>query len=95
MPDLRVGHTFPSGLPAPQFKISLDKYLPSASDIEVATASGCYAGAPSLCSCSELVSKGVIKSIDDCTMSAAVKACQSGACSHSGLPEAQQVEQAK
>jgi len=42
----------------------------------------CYPGSMALCSCSELIKKGIIKSIDDCTQTMAVDACKSGQCAH-------------
>lgn len=44
----------------------------------------CSVGSEDLCGCSELISAKVIPSFDECTQSAAVAACKSGACSHSG-----------
>merc|ERR1712216_429398 len=45
----------------------------------------CSVGGAGLCSCSELIAKKIIKSIDDCTQEAAMKACSDGRCSHSEL----------
>jgi hypothetical protein len=39
--------------------------------------SDCYAGSESLCGCSELIKRGVIKSFDDCTQQAAIDYCTS------------------
>ena len=49
---------------------------------EVRVPASCAAGSESLCSCSELLAKHLIKSFDDCTQEAAIAACQSGACRH-------------
>lgn len=43
-------------------------------------AKDCSVGGSSLCGCSELISRGLIDSFDDCSQSAAVAACESGAC---------------
>jgi len=50
---------------------------------------GCEVGGESLCSCSELISKKLIKSFDDCSQEAAMAACNAGQCKHSGEVEAQ------
>merc|ERR1712216_53964 len=42
----------------------------------------CTVGSDALCSCSELISKGIIKNFDQCTQDAAIKACKDGQCSH-------------
>ena len=42
----------------------------------------CYAGSNALCTCSELIANGAIKSIDDCTLEAAISACKDGVCAH-------------
>jgi len=47
-------------------------------------ACACEVGGDDLCSCSELLHKGLIQSFDDCTQSAAVSACKSGACGYGG-----------
>lgn len=47
-----------------------------------ATGATCEAGGGSLCSCSELIQKKLIESINDCTQVAAVAACKAGTCKH-------------
>lgn len=55
---------------------------PAAAARETAEAAGrCQAGSTALCSCSQLIAKRLIKSLDDCTQEAAIAACSSGACS--------------
>ena len=44
----------------------------------------CFPGSEALCSCSQLISRGVIASFDDCTQTAAVDYCKSnGPCDQS------------
>eukprot|EP00930_Biecheleria_cincta_P003705 TRINITY_DN10462_c0_g1_i1.p1 TRINITY_DN10462_c0_g1~~TRINITY_DN10462_c0_g1_i1.p1 ORF type:complete len:154 (-),score=31.72 TRINITY_DN10462_c0_g1_i1:64-525(-) len=41
---------------------------------------GCKVGGASLCSCSELLRRKLIQSVDDCTQEAAAQACATGKC---------------
>merc|ERR1712166_1732475 len=52
-----------------------------------AAAPQCYVGSVSLCSCSELMIGGIIKSVDDCTQEAAIAACEDSKCVHEGDSE--------
>jgi len=51
----------------------------------VADAADCSIGGSGLCSCSELIGKHLIDSMDDCTQSAAMDACKTGKCSHDSV----------
>merc|ERR1712166_28803 len=48
-------------------------------------ATSCTVSSPALCSCSELISKHLIKDFNDCTQEAAIQACSDGACKHDDL----------
>lgn len=56
----------------------------------VALVKACSVGSADLCGCSELISAKIIASFDECTQSAAVSACKSGACIHPGPKEARE-----
>ena len=45
----------------------------------------CSAGSAALCGCSELLAKGLIASVGDCTQEAAIAACEAGKCAHSSV----------
>jgi hypothetical protein len=56
----------------------IDPLLRSATTL--ASHEQCFAGSENLCSCSELIERHIITGLDDCTQSAAIEACKSGAC---------------
>ena len=45
----------------------------------------CTVGSAALCSCSELISRHLIKEFNDCTQEAAIQACSDGSCKHQDL----------
>jgi len=53
--------------------------------LPVAAARDCSVGGQSLCSCSELLAKHLLSSMEECTQEAAMRSCRSGLCAHEEL----------